>query len=309
MMPGAFQGIDPLRLPQNTRLYQGKVRDVVDLGDKLLMVASDRISAFDRILGTVPAKGEILNRISQFWFEQTKDIVENHLIEEVLPRAVAVKKAKVLPVEVIVRGYLTGSLWRDYSAGRTWPGVGIPAGMKNHQAFPQPIMTPTTKAAVGDHDRPIGWDEIIKTGLVAESLWFQVEKVAFALFRRGQEILARQGLILVDTKYEFGVIDGRLVLVDEIHTPDSSRFWFADDYAKAFAEGREPKKLDKEYLRQWLLAQGFSGEGKPPVVPAEVYQEVYNRYAEAFDLITGTKFVPSALKPEAQMEKLLSYMA
>ena len=180
--------------------------------------------------------------------------------------------------------------------------------MKNHEGFPDPIMTPTTKAAVGDHDMPIGWKQIIDTGLVPQALWFEVEKVAFALFRRGQEILAKQGLILVDTKYEFGVIDGKLVLVDEIHTPDSSRFWFAEDYATAFAQGREPKKLDKEYLRQWLIKNGFSGEGTPPAIPQDVYDEVYNRYCEAFSLITGTKFIPSELSKDAQMEKILTYI-
>lgn len=305
-MTGAFQRLDPGALPAGRSLYQGKVRDVVDLGDQLIMVASDRISAFDRILGTVPAKGEILSRISTWWFHQTQDLVPNHLVSEIIPRAVLTKKAKVLPVEVIVRGYLTGSLWRDYQSGKGWPGITLAAGMKNNQKFDRPLLTPTTKAAVGDHDEPISAADIVARGLVSRDLWSQVEAAALSLFQRGQEILASRGLILVDTKYEFGTVDGKLILVDEVHTPDSSRFWYADDYPQAFAEGREPKKLDKEYLRQWLLAKGFSGHGEPPVIPAEVMDEVYRRYALAFQLITGEEFHPSELSVEAQTQKILS---
>lgn len=305
-MGNSFEGLPERLLPPGASLYRGKVRDVVDLGDSLIIITSDRISAFDRSLGTIPGKGEILHQLSMYWFRQTKDIIVNHMIREVSGRAAKVRKAQVIPIEVIVRGYLTGSAWREYSAGRDLPGIKLPAGLKNNQAFDQPILTPTTKEEHGKHDEPISREEILRRGIVSESLWQEVEQKALALFARGQELLKERGLLLVDTKYEFGLVNGQLILVDEIHTPDSSRFWFADDYEASFAAGREPRKLDKEFLRSWLLAQGFSGDGPCPSIPREIMEETLTRYRDTYELITGEKFVSRGLGVEAETRQILS---
>lgn len=286
--------------------YRGKVRDVLDAGDHLVMVTSDRISAFDRPLGEIPGKGEVLNQLALYWFEQTSDLVENHVLESLGPRSTSVSKAEMIPVEVVVRGYLTGSAWKEYEAGRRVPGLVVPPGMRAHQRLEVPQITPTTKAAVGEHDLPIDRQGIISQGLCSETLWDKVASTALKVFGRGQELLAQRGLILVDTKYEFGLVDGRLVLCDEVHTPDCSRFWFADDYEAAFAEGREPKKLDKEYLRNWLSSQGFRGEGPIPAIPSEVFDETRRRYVEAFERITGKKFRFSGLTAQAELDGILS---
>ena len=294
-LPRCFAGLPPV-LPSGAKVTSGKVRDIVDLGDTLLISTSDRVSAFDRVLSTIPCKGEVLNKLALYWFSETGDIVENHIIEQVTPRSVAVRKCEVLPVEVVVRGYLTGSAWRDYSAGRPVSGIELPAGMKMDQAFDTPLITPSTKAEQGLHDEPISADEIVAQGLVEEDLWRQVETAARALFRRGSEICAERGLILVDTKYEFGLLDGRLRLVDEIHTPDSSRYWFSDTYRACFEAGGAQRKLDKEYLRQWLIGQGFMGDGEAPEIPDEVRLETAVRYVEAFERITATPFAPQPLE-------------
>lgn len=298
---------------QAARLYSGKVRDRIDLGDKVLMFTSDRVSAFDVILGLVPFKGEVLNRISLFWFDRTKDIIDNHVLRPVGGRGLIGRKAKVLPVEVVVRGYLTGSAWRDYQAGRAVSGVSFPAGMKKDEKFPLPVITPSTKEDLGSHDEPISCTEIVARGLVPEATWAAVEKAALALFARGSEIAAQNGLILVDTKYEFGLVAegpeaGKLILVDEIHTPDSSRFWYADSYAGLFADGKEQRKLDKEYLRSWLMEQGWSGHGTPPAIPDAVFLELAWRYVQAFQEITGTDFRPESGDLKADAEKLLSVL-
>lgn len=301
-----LEGFAPAEAPAGVKLARGKVREIFDLGDRLLILTTDRISAFDRVLAVIPCKGEVLNRMSLFWFDKTRDIVENHLIQEVSPRAVLVKKCRVLPVEVVVRGYLTGSAWRDYRSGNEVSGIRLPEGMKNNQKFDEPLLTPSTKEAQGAHDMPIAADEIVSRGLVEERLWRQIEETAKALFRRGTEIAARQGLILVDTKYEFGLLDGKLVLVDELHTPDSSRYWYADTYDALFTEGKDQRKVDKEYLRQWLMERGFMGDGEPPAIPDEVRLETAWRYIEAFQQITGTDFVPGSREPEAEKKKILS---
>ena len=287
-------------------IYRGKVRDVVDAGDQLIMITSDRISAFDRPLGSIMGKGEILNQLAMYWFDQTSDVVENHVIKTLGPRSTAVKKAKMVPVEVVVRGYLTGSAWKEYSAGRLVPGLNVPSGMRAHQRLAAVQITPTTKEAVGDHDQPIDRAGILARGLCSPELWSQIETKALALFARGQQLLADRGLILVDTKYEFGVFEGRLILCDEVHTPDCSRFWFADDYEGAFALGREPRKLDKEYLRSWLAGQGFTGEGPVPAIPPEVFEETKNRYVQAYERITGKNFVFSGETFEAETQTVLS---
>ncbi len=279
-------------------LYKGKVRDVADLGDHLLIVTSDRISAFDRVLSTIPFKGEVLNGIASWWFERTADIIENHVVSDhplahelatKSPRSVLVRKCAVLPVEVVVRGYLTGSAWRDYQAGLPVSGIALPSGMRADQAFEKPIITPSTKEAEG-HDKPISCAEVVARGLVPEQLWRQVEEKALALFTRGKELAAKNGLILVDTKYEFGTIDGRLVLVDEIHTPDSSRYWYAEGYKARFESGEKQRELDKEWFRRWLVNQGWMGDGTPPVITDEARIETAKRYIEAYEVITGKKF-------------------
>jgi phosphoribosylaminoimidazole-succinocarboxamide synthase len=289
------------------RLYQGKVRDSFFLNRGILMVTSDRVSAFDRILDIIPGKGEILNRISGYWFDSTADIIDNHIIESPGGRTLLVKPADVLPVEVVVRGYLTGSAWRDYRAGRKVSGIGLPVGMKENQKFDEPLITPSTKAEVGTHDEPIGADEIVSRGLVAGDLWARVEDAARQLFARGTELAARQGLLLVDTKYEFGLHEGELILIDEIHTPDSSRYWYADGYPADFETGRSPAGLDKEYLRRWLMSQGFMGEGDPPVIPDDVKAELAGKYVRAYELITGESFSTKYPDIEAELKVIASY--
>ncbi|MFP4363108.1 MAG: phosphoribosylaminoimidazolesuccinocarboxamide synthase [Spirochaetia bacterium] len=289
-------------------IVSGKVRDIIYRENELIITATDRISAFDRVLGTIPCKGEVLNRTALYWFERTSDIVENHILEPITPRTVRVKKSDVLPVEVVVRGYLTGSAWRDYSKGRPVSGITLPKGMQWNQGFETPLITPSTKAEQGKHDMPISCEEIVSTGLVEEGLWKQVARTAIHLFQRGTELAAANGLILVDTKYEFGTINGKLVLIDEIHTPDSSRFWYADTYQELFRAGKKQRKLDKEYLRQWLMDQGFQGDGDPPEIPDDVRIEVAWRYIQAYEAITGKKFRPKTGFPEAERKKVLSYL-
>lgn len=293
------------RLPlQSAALHRGKVRDVVDLGAELLIVTTDRISAFDRVLTTIPCKGEVLNTISLHWFHATRDIVPNHVREEVSPRTIRSVKCRILPVEVVVRGYLTGSAWRDYQKGSSVSGIRLPPGMRFNQRFERPLLTPSTKEMAGTHDRPISREEILAQGLVAPAVWEQVEEASFALFRRGTELAAAHGLILVDTKYEFGLHNGHLVLADELHTPDSSRYWYADTYDQRFAEGTAQRELDKEYLRQWLMARGWSGDGTAPEIPAEVRTETARKYIGAWETITGREFVPRAGTEKEEMSLL-----
>jgi phosphoribosylaminoimidazole-succinocarboxamide synthase len=271
--------------------YKGKVRDVYDLGDKLVIITTDRISAFDRVLGTIPFKGEILNNLSLFWFEKTKDIIPNHIIKPIHPNAVLVTKCKILPIEIIVRGYLTGSGWRDYCEKGTISGVELPKGLKKDSKFEKPILTPTTKAVEG-HDMPISVKEIIEQSIIEKSLMEKIEDTAIKLFIRGQEIAQKNNLILVDTKYEFGLLpDGSLIVADEMHTSDCSRYWYFDTYQKLFEEGKEQKMLDKEYLRQYLLNQGFKGDGNIPEIPLEVVMGVTKRYLTAIETITGEKYL------------------
>ncbi len=301
-----FEGVVGSR---DARIMRGKVRDILDLGDRLLISTTDRISAFDVVLSTIPCKGEVLNGLSNHWFERPSDIIENHIEEQISPRSVLVKKCDVLPVEVVVRGYLTGSAWRDYEAGKDVSGIELPSGMRFNQKFDTPLLTPSTKAAHGDHDEPIASDAIVDRGIVEEKLWRQVEETARALFQRGSRLVAERGLILVDTKYEFGILDGKLLLIDEVHTPDSSRFWFQDTYQELFETGQKQRKIDKEYLRQWLMEKGYMGKGTPPNIPEEVRIEVAWRYVQAYQLITGGDFHPSGNSPEAEEEQILSYLS
>ncbi|TVR05047.1 MAG: phosphoribosylaminoimidazolesuccinocarboxamide synthase [Spirochaetaceae bacterium] len=308
-VPAAFAGFSPDEAPAGVGFIHGKVRDIFVLDRDLVISASDRISAFDRNLGLIPRKGEILTQLSAFWFGELADICPNHLVSLVGPRAMHVRRCSVIPVEVVVRGYLTGSAWRDYQNGQPVSGIALPAGMRANQQFATPLITPSTKEAVGAHDRPISATEVVESGIVDAARWTQIEQTALALFARGTEICARGGLMLVDTKYEFGLRDGELTLVDEVHTPDSSRFWFADDYAARFAAGEPQRALDKEHLRAWLLERGYQGEGDPPAIPDYLFAEVAERYQFAFETITGIEFSPDETNREAQRQKTLFYVA
>lgn len=275
-------------------VYHGKVRDVYDIDDKyLVMTATDRISAFDVILPKgIPFKGQVLNQIAAHFLNATRDIVPNWLINVPDPMVTIGKKCEPLKIEMIVRGYLAGSAWRDYAAGaREICGIDLPEGLKENQRLPHPILTPTTKADEG-HDLNISHDEIIAQGIVGKDVLEQVEKYALALFQRGTEMAAKQGLILVDTKYEFGIYEGNVILIDEIHTPDSSRYFYADTYQELFEQGLPQKQLSKEFVRQWLIANGFMGkEGQTvPEMTDEYCKEVSERYIELYEHITGKKF-------------------
>tara|TARA_X000001036_G_C20681838_1_gene806181 strand:+ start:1322 stop:2269 length:948 start_codon:yes stop_codon:yes gene_type:complete len=272
--------------------YKGKVRNNFYDDDKIIMITSDRVSAFDHVLGTIPFKGQILTEIANFWFEKTKHIAPNHIIDSPDPQVLIAKKAKTLPVEVIVRNYITGSLWREYSSGINGQyGFMLPEGLKKDQRFDEVILTPSTKAEYGLHDEPISREEIVN-GLVDEVIYKQAEEYALKLFDEGKRWADKQGLILVDTKYEFGIVDDELIVIDEIHTPDSSRFWVKSEYEKRFEAGESQKMLDKENIRQWLIEQGFSGEGTPPKLSDEIRVSLAEHYMELYRVLLGKDFVP-----------------
>ena len=284
-------------LPGQTAVYHGKVRDVYTINDNLLaMVATDRISAFDVILPKgIPFKGQVINQIASYFLQSTADIVPNWRLADPDPMVTVGYRCQGFPVEMIIRGYLTGSAWREYAAGnRTLCGVQLPEGMKENQKFPEPIITPTTKAAEG-HDENISREEIIAQGLVSEEDYAQMEAYTRRLFARGTEMAAKKGLILVDTKYEFGKRDGKVILIDEIHTPDSSRYFYAEGYEERFSKGKPQRQLSKEFVRQWLIEHGFMGkEGQQvPEMTPEFCNEVSQRYIELYEHITGLKFQPA----------------
>ena len=294
-----------------TNVYHGKVRDVYSIGnDILVMVATDRISAFDVILPKgIPSKGQVLNQIAASFLDATADIVPNWKLATPDPMVTVGKKCEGFAVEMIIRGYLTGSAWRAYKEGcREICGVKLPDGMRENERFPEPIITPTTKAAEG-HDEDISREEIIAKGIVSKEDYEQVEKYTRALFARGTEIAASKGLILVDTKYEFGKADGKVILMDEIHTSDSSRYFYADGYQEKFEKGEPQKQLSKEFVRQWLIENGFMGkEGQQvPEMTDEYCETVSQRYIELYEDITGKKFVPCADEDlAARIEKNVS---
>lgn len=276
-------------------LYVGKVRDVYDIDDKfLVMVVSDRISAFDVVLPKgIPYKGQVLNQIASKFLDATADICPNWKIASPDPMVTVGYKCETFPVEMIVRAYLTGSSWRDYKAGaRSICGVAIPEGMKEHQRFDRPIVTPTTKAELGRHDENISKEEIIAQGLVSKEDYEKLEQYSLALFERGSQMAAQRGLILVDTKYEFGKLDGQIHLIDEIHTPDSSRYFYADGYQERFDKGESQRQLSKEFVREWLMENGFQGrQGEQvPEMTDEIVLSISNRYIELYENITGEKF-------------------
>lgn len=267
--------------------YVGKVRDCYFAKDVSYLITTDRLSAFDRILTTIPFKGQVVTELAMENFKLTADIIENHVIDHPDPNVMVVKQAEMVPVEVVVRGYLTGSALVDYQAGREISGVKLADGLKAFTRFDVPLITPSTKAPQGDHDLPISEKEIIKTGLVPVALWQELREKAIALFLRGQAIAEQKGLILVDTKYEFGLHQGRLILADEIHTLDSSRYWEHSSYDQAFATGQSPKMLDKQNVRAWLLEQGFRGEGPVPPISNEYRQSVSELYLSSFCRLMG----------------------
>ncbi|MBR4349620.1 MAG: phosphoribosylaminoimidazolesuccinocarboxamide synthase [Bacteroidales bacterium] len=282
--------------PGQTGVYNGKVRDVYSINDDILvMVATDRISAFDVILPKgIPYKGQMLNQIASKFLDDTRDICPNWKLANPDPMVTVGLKCKGFPVEMIVRAYLCGSAWRAYKAGaRELCGIKLPDGMKENQKFPKPIITPTTKAEIGEHDEDISKEEILKRGLVSKEDYEVLEKYTMALFEKGSKIAAKRGLILVDTKYEFGKKDGKIYLIDEIHTPDSSRYFYAEGYEERFAKGEPQRQLSKEFVREWLMANGFQGkEGQQvPEMTPQIVTSISDRYIELFENITGDTFV------------------
>lgn len=274
---------------------QGKVRDVYTQPDKIILVSTDRYSAFDRNLALIPFKGQVLTQVSKWWFDQTKDIIQNHIIESPDPNVVVVKKCSVIPIEMVVRGYITGvtgtSLWTLYNGGqRDFGDFTLPDGMKKNQKLEHPLLTPTSKS--DDHDAPLTSKEILDQKIVPEELWKQLSDIAIKLFERGQKLALEHGLILVDTKYEFGLTDdGKLMLIDEIHTPDSSRYWQADSYQARIDAGQEPMNFDKEFLRLWFKEHCNPYEDKVlPEAPKDMLAELSSRYIQIFEQITGEKF-------------------
>ncbi len=290
------------RFPSQTNFYSGKVRDVYSIGDHLLvMIASDRISAFDVILPSpIPFKGQVLNEIAAYMLEACADICPHWLLSTPAPVASIGKRCEPFKIEMVVRGNLTGHAWRTYEAGgRTLCGVALPDGLHENDYFPQPIITPSTKASEG-HDEDISKEQIISQGLATAAEWETLEKYALQLFERGKQIASRRGLILVDTKYEFGKIGDQITLMDEIHTPDSSRYFYADGFEARQQSGEKQKQLSKEFVREWLIANNFMGkEGQTvPAMSAEWIQTISNRYVELYENIIGEKFVPKPMRED-----------
>ena len=293
------------KFPGQRGKYTGKVRDVYDLGDKIVMVATDRISAFDCVLPKgIPYKGQILNRIAAMFLDATADIIPNWKVSVPDPAVTIGHRCEPFKVEMVIRGCLTGHAWREYAEGkRSLCGVPLPEGMKENERFPEPIITPTTKADEG-HDLDISREEIISSGLVGAEDYAQIEAYTRALFARGCEMAAKRGLILVDTKYEFGKKDGRIMLMDEVHTPDSSRYFYAEGYEERIARGEKQKQLSKEFVREWLMANGFNGgagQSVPEMTP-EVVDGISKRYIELYEHVTGQAFSGSD-RTAAEMEK------
>ena len=295
--------LDDATIPELPNHYRGKVRDNYDLpdgpnGPRRIIIATDRLSAFDRNIAAIPLKGQVLTQTARFWFERTADLCPNHVVEYPDPNVLVCRRLDILPVEVVVRDYLAGttatSIWSMYKAGkREIYGIRFPDGLHENEKLPQTILTPTTKARDGEHDEPITAEEILARGLLTAAQWQEVSARALALFARGRDIAAARGLILVDTKYEFGLDrDRNIVLADEIHTPDSSRYWFAETYPQRFAAGEPPDSFDKDFLRRWVAARCDPYRDPIPLIPREVIAETARVYINAFETITGETFAP-----------------
>ena len=292
--------------------HEGKVRDSYVRDGRRTIVVTDRISAFDVVLGTIPFKGQVLNQIAAFWFERTRDVAPNHVLDVPDPNVTVGAECGLVPIEFVVRGYLTGvtntSIWTAYARGeRVYCGHRLPDGLRKHERLPTPLLTPTTKAEAGAHDELTRRDELIARGVVTAEFYDRAEAMVLRLFAEGQQWAEKQGLILVDTKYELGLHpeDGRLVVIDEIHTPDSSRYWYLDSYEPALAAGSDPAAMDKEYVRRWLAERGYKGDGPPPPLPDDVRCEAARRYIETFERITGAAFVPDVEPPLARIRRHL----
>ncbi len=302
--------LNETRLPGLGEPLVGKVRDSYKLPGRRILVTTDRLSAFDCVLGTVPFKGQVLNQLAAFWFDQTRSLAPNHVLDVPDPNVMVAAECEQLPLEFILRAYVTGvtetSLWTHYARGvRTYCGHRLPDGLRKDEKLPRPILTPTTKLEA--HDRPISRDEALAENLIDARLFDKAAEMCWRLFEFGTAAAARRGLILVDTKYELGLLDGKLVVSDEIHTPDSSRYWFADTYEERFARGEEQRKLDKEYVREWFAAHGFRGHGSPPPMPDAVRLEAARRYIQAYETLTGLDFAatdePIAERLEANLRR------
>jgi phosphoribosylaminoimidazole-succinocarboxamide synthase len=295
ILPQAYESSD---LPLANR-KSGKVRDWYDLpGQRRLLITTDRLSAFDRSLAIVPYKGQVLNQLSAWWFGKTADVISNHLLAIPDPNAAVVTEVKPFPVEVIVRGYITGvtetALWRRYELGeRNIYGYTFASGLKKNQRLPEPIITPTTKGGITGHDERLTCAEVVEKGFLDVKSWEKIQASALAIFKRGQQIALSAGMILVDTKYEFGLsADGQIMLIDEVHTPDSSRFWKTDTYSERFESGEEPENFDKEFIRRYYADLGYRGEGEPPAVKPELWVRAAQRYIQIYELLTGLTFEP-----------------
>jgi len=293
----ADQVLRDATIPELPNHYSGKVRDNYDLADgRRILIATDRISAFDRILAAIPFKGQVLTQTARFWFEHTADICPNHVLEYPDPNVVVARRLDILPVEIVVRGYLAGttgtSVLTLYKSGkRDMYGMHLPDGMRDNERLPTPVITPTSKAFDGDHDKPLTPDEILGQGLLTEGQWRKLSDYALALFARGQAMAETRGLILADTKYEFGTdASGQIILADEIHTPDSSRYWFAASYAERFARGERPDSFDKDFVRSWVTARCDPYKDQIPEIPADIVMQTAAVYIQAFEAITGQIF-------------------
>jgi phosphoribosylaminoimidazole-succinocarboxamide synthase len=257
------------------------------------------------VLTTIPFKGEVLTRLASFWFGLTEEIIRNHVLSEPDPQVIVGQELKIFPVEVVMRGYLTGSAWRDYEAGKPVSGITLPKGLRKNQKFPEPLLTPSTKETVG-HDQPIGADEVVKRGLASKELWAKIEKAAKGLFIAGTAHASSRGMLFVDTKYEFGLDPkGELVLADEIHTPDSSRYWYSRSYAERFGKGEDPEALDKEFVRRWLMERGWMGEGPAPAFDDDFKVKIARRYISTYEELTGLPFTAKVGSAKARIEKNL----
>lgn len=305
LIPAAF---DASHLPLPGR-STGKVRDWYTLPEgRRLIVTTDRLSAFDRNLAVVPYKGQVLNQLAAWWFEKTAAIIPNHIISIPDPNAAVVREVTPFPVEVIVRGFITGvtgtALWHRYSLGeRSIYGYTFGEGLKKNQQLPEPIITPTTKGGVTGHDERLTCAEVVEQSLMDAASWEQIQAAALAIFKKGQEIARKAGMILVDTKYEFGrSADGQIMLIDEVHTPDSSRFWKLDSYAARFSAGEEPENFDKEFIRMYFAEHGYRGEGEPPAVAPQLWAQACKRYTSIYESLTGLKFEPGAYPVNPRLE-------
>ena len=291
--------------------HVGKVRDSYVKDGRRTIVVSDRVSCFDVVVGTIPLKGQVLNQLAAFWFEKTRSAAANHLIEVPDPVVSIVQECELLPVEFVYRGYLTGStntsIWSAYEKGeRRYCGHDLPDGLRRHEQLSEVLLTPTTKAPQGEHDALTSREELIQSGAIREELYDEAARITGTLFRIGQDFARSRGLILVDTKYELGLgPDGKIVVIDEIHTPDSSRYWYADRYEQAMSAGESPPALDKEFVRLWLGEQGYKGDGTPPALSTEVRCEAARRYIETFEQVTGQPFEANTEPPNERIRRNL----